>query len=131
MQQWTPIADIIELIWDLYSKWYRLFVVDSFSSIWSAKDDLKAQNEVISAFHEIVKKLSILIVWVHHFNKYSWKSSWSQKIEDLSNVVINLTPKIDHNWCSYREIAIIKDKNFWEQKEIKVVFQHGEYDLYF
>lgn len=131
MQQWTPIADIIELIWDLYSKWYRLFVVDSFSSIWSAKDDLKAQNEVISAFHEIVKKLSILIVWVHHFNKYSWKSSWSQKIEDLSNVVINITPKVDHNWCSYREIAIIKDKNFWEQKEIKVVFQNGEYDLYF
>lgn len=128
LPQWTLIQELTNMIYKLNKEWYHMIVIDSFSSIEDAKDNIKTQTKLVSLLHEITKKTWLLIIWVHHFNK-TWENiAWSQKIEDLANVVILITKEEDEGW-SFSRFRLQKDKSFGFIKVVDCIFTiHGDYN---
>ncbi len=132
-QQGTTIQELINILNRLNEEWYHIIVIDSFSSIEDAKDNLKTQTKLISALHEICKKTWLCIIWVHHFNK-NWENvAGSQKIEDLSNVFISITKNENDDWWPpSSKVSLRKDKAFWFVKSVDVVYtQEWEYEEHY
>lgn len=133
LSQGTKLEKICEQIYERMEKGYSLFVVDTFSSIENA-DNYEKQNIIVRTFHDICKITWACIILVHHFNKTAKDISGSQKLSDLSNVVIMLQPEDIWPKTGVR-YTLAKDKAFhwkkhktliredWKYKEI------AEYDL--
>lgn len=63
----------------------------------------------MKALQELAQKLDIAIVVLHHTNRQgTWEGS--QKIMDLSNVMIVISKEVDAEGEEYRNYALIKDK---------------------
>lgn len=125
LSQGTKLETICEKIYDHMDQWYSLFVVDTFSSIeWA--DKYENQNIIIRTFHDICKITWACIILVHHFNKSKIDISGSQKLSDLSNVVIILqTEEIwPHIWVKY---TLVKDKAFHWKKELVLIRKNWKY----
>ena len=126
---WMDLQDLEKLIYEKTESWYELYVVDSLSRIHGNTDWQNSrgyQNKCMEDLQEMVQKLDIAIVLLHHTNKF-WKFEWSQKIADLSNVFMFIQKDQDVYWWDCRKYTLYKDK-FVTTKEMKVRYSWGKYE---
>lgn len=126
---WMDLQDLEKLIYEKAEIWYELFVVDSLSRIhWNTdgQNSRGYQNKCMEDLQEMVQKLDIAIVLLHHTNKF-WKFEWSQKIADLSNVFMFIQKEQDDYWWDCRKYTLYKDK-FVTTKEMKVRYSWWVYE---
>lgn len=126
---WIDLSELEELLYTKSKEWYELFVVDSFSRIHGNLDWANArghQNRCMEELQELVQKLDIALVILHHTNK-NWTFEWTQKIMDLSNVFILIQKEEDEYWEEYRKYLLSKDK-FVSNKVVKAVYRKWEYE---
>lgn len=125
MSQGTKLEDIIEKINEYIEKWYSLFAIDTFSSIEKA-DDYDKQNLIIRTLHDLCKITGICVIAVHHFNKTAKQVSGSQKLSDLSSVVVTLFPEEVWSKTAVR-YTLAKDKAFFGTKEKLLILEWWKY----
>lgn len=126
---WMDLQDLEKLIYDKTEEWYELFMIDSLSRIHGNTDGQNSrgyQNKCMEDLQEMVQKLDIAIVLLHHTNKF-WKFEWSQKIADLSNVFMFIQKEQDDYWWECRRYLLYKDK-FVTTKELKVRYTGWKYE---
>lgn len=126
---WMDLQDLEKLIADKAEEGYELFIVDSLSRIHGNTDGQNSrgyQNKCMEELQEIVQKLDIAVVLLHHTNKF-WKFEWSQKIADLSNVFMFIQKEHDDYWWDCRKYTLYKDK-FVNNKEMKVRYLWWKYE---
>lgn len=129
MPSGIDLEDLEELIYNKSKEWYELFVVDSFSKIHWNLDWLNArknQNRCMEELQELVQKLWVAIVMLHHTNK-NWTFEWTQKIADLSNVFILIQKEKNEYWDEYRKYILSKDK-FVHNREICAMYKMWRYE---
>jgi hypothetical protein len=127
---WIDLSDLEELIYTKSKEWYELFVVDSFSRIHGNLDWKNArgyQNKCMEELQDLVQKLNVAVVLLHHTNK-NWTFEWTQKIMDLSNVFILIQKEENEYWEEYRKYTLSKDK-FVSNKTVNAVYRRWEYEL--
>ena len=127
---WITLQKLEQIIEVSALEWYKLFVVDSFSMIQgNAGNDARGnQNKCMQALQEIAQRLDVAIVVLHHTNRTgTWEGS--QKIMDLSNVMIVISKEKDCDWQEYRNYALIKDK-YVTNKDIDVYYRGGRYERF-
>lgn len=126
---WMDLQDLEKLIYDKTEQGYELFMIDSLSRIHGNTDGQNSrgyQNKCMEDLQEMVQKLDIAIVLLHHTNKF-WKFEWSQKIADLSNVFMFIQKEQDDYWWECRRYLLYKDK-FVTTKELKVRYTGWKYE---
>ena len=109
---------------------YKLIVIDSFSMITgnSWNDARGNQNKCMQTLQELAQKLDVAIIVLHHTNR-TWTWEGSQKIMDLSNVMIVISKEKDAEGEEYRNYALIKDK-YVSNKELDVYYHGGRYEKF-
>lgn len=127
---WMSINKLSQLICTLAMEWYKLIVVDSFSMIhWNAGNDARwNQNKCMQELQELAQRLDVAIVVLHHTNR-QWTWEWSQKIMDLSNVMIVISKEVDAEWEEYRNYALIKDK-YVTNRDVDVYYHWWKYERF-
>lgn len=119
------------LIEEKAALWYELFVVDTFSRIHWNLDSQTArtsQNKCMEELQEMVQRLGIAIVMLHHTNRQGTFEG-SQKIMDLSNVFILIQKELDCDDQPYRKYTLSKDK-FVHNKEVCAYYKQWEYEKF-
>lgn len=112
-------------------EWYELFIVDTFSRIHGNLDSATArtsQNKCMEELQEMVQRLWIAIVMLHHTNR-TGTFEWSQKIMDLSNVFILIQKDEDCDGVWYRRYTLSKDK-FVHNKEVCAYYKWWKYEKF-
>ena len=109
-------------------EWYKLFVVDTFSRIhWNLEKDARNnQNKCMETLQELVQRLWIAIVMLHHTNR-QWTWEGSQKIMDLSNVFIVLERDYDWVWEPLTKYKLMKDK-YTPNVELSLYYRNWKYE---
>lgn len=109
-------------------EWYKLFVVDTFSRIhWNLEKDARNnQNKCMETLQELVQRLWIAIVMLHHTNR-QWTWEGSQKIMDLSNVFIVLERDYDWTWEPLTKYKLMKDK-YTSNVELSLYYRNWKYE---
>jgi len=127
---WVSLSKLEQIIEVSAMEWYKLFVVDSFSMIEgnSWNDARWNQNKCMRELQELAQRLDVAIIILHHTNR-SWTWEGSQKIMDLSNVMIVISKEVDAEWEQYRSYALIKDK-YVNNKEIDVYYRWWRYEKF-
>ena len=126
------LSDLEQIIYDKSKEGYELFIVDSFSRIHGNLDWLNArgnQNKCMEELQELVQKLNIAIVMLHHTNK-NWAFEGTQKIMDLSNVFIMIQKATDEYGDEYRKYILSKDK-FVHNKTVDAVYKGWLYEKFY
>ena len=126
---WIDLEDLEKLLVEKSQEWYELFVVDSFSRIHWNLDSQTArtsQNRCMEELQELVQKLNIAVVMLHHTNR-NWTFEGSQKIKDLSNVFILIEKEKNEMWDEYRKYILSKDK-FVHNKEVNACYRMWKYE---
>jgi hypothetical protein len=121
---------IIEMIISKEKEWYWLFVIDTFSRIiWNLDAAIAhtSQNKTMELLQEVCQNLWIVIVLLHHTNK-KWEFEGSQKIMDMSNVLIIMTPDEDMWGNRMTKFELTKDK-FVSVIELEVYYPNQQYSL--
>ena len=124
------IQSLEQLICTLAMEDYKLIVIDSFSMIHgNAWNDARwNQNKCMQTLQELAQRLDIAIVVLHHTNR-TWTWEWSQKIMDLSNVMIVISKEKDAEWEEYRNYALIKDK-YVTNRDVDVYYRWWRYERF-
>lgn len=125
-----PLEAVELLIQEKAIEWFKLFVIDSFSMIqWNSWNDARwNQNKCMRELQELAQRLEVAIIVLHHTNRTgTWE--WSQKIMDLSNVMIVISKEVDAEWEQYRNYALIKDK-YVTNKDIDVYYKWWQYERF-
>ena len=125
------LEELEELITKKADEWYELFVIDSFSKIhWNLdwKNARWFQNRCMEEMQELVQKLNVAVVMLHHTNK-NWTFEWTQKIADLSNVFILIQKEESDYWEEYRKYILSKDK-FVHNKVVNAIYRKWVYELF-
>lgn len=126
---WMDLQDLEKLIYEKTEQWYELFMIDSLSRIHGNTDWQNSrgyQNKCMEDLQEMVQKLDIAIVLLHHTNKFG-KFEGSQKIADLSNVFMFIQKEQDDFGWECRRYLLYKDK-FVTTKELKVRYTWWAYE---
>lgn len=110
MDQSTPLDNIMNQLRTMKKMWYTLVAVDSLSSIWKCSDSLDAQNDAMKEMLNFCKSTWMVVILIHHFNKWWKQYSWSTKIKDLSNVMIQIFAAESIKGSRYRVFTLEKDK---------------------
>jgi len=129
---WIDLEDLEELIANKADEGYELFVVDTFSRIhWNldASSARTSQNRCMEELQELVQKLNVAIVMLHHTNR-QWTFEGSQKIKDLSNVFITIQKEESETWSEYRRYVLSKDK-FVHNKAVDAVYNMWRYEKFY
>ena len=127
---WLSLPKLEQVIEVSAMDWYKLFVIDSFSMIHgnSGNDARGNQNKCMQELQELAQKLDVAIIVLHHTNRQgTWEGS--QKIMDLSNVMIVISKEMDAEWEQYRNYALIKDK-YVTNKDIDVYYRWWRYEKF-
>lgn len=130
LPSWIDLEDLEKMIYVKSQEWYELFIVDSFSKIhWNldGNNARKNQNRVMEEMQELVQKLNVAVVMLHHTNK-NGTFEWTQKIADLSNVFILIQKEKNEYWDEYRKYILSKDK-FVHNTEICACYKVWKYEL--
>lgn len=125
-----PLEAVELLIEEKSIEGFKLFVIDSFSMIQgnSWNDARWNQNKCMRELQELAQRLEIAIIVLHHTNRTgTWEGS--QKIMDLSNVMIVISKEVDAEWEQYRNYSLIKDK-YVTNKDIDVYYHWGKYERF-
>lgn len=127
---WISLQKLQQIIEVSAMDWYKLIIVDSFSMIEgnSWNDARWNQNKCMKALQELAQKLDIAIVVLHHTNR-QWTWEGSQKIMDLSNVMIVISKEVDAEWEEYRNYALIKDK-YVTNRDVDVYYRWWRYERF-
>ena len=130
MPNWIGLPKLEQIIEVAAMDWFKLVIIDSFSMItWNAGNDARwNQNKCMQTLQELAQRLDIAIIVLHHTNR-SWTWEGSQKIMDLSNVMIVISKEKDADWEEYRNYALIKDK-YVTNKDVDVYYHWGRYDKF-
>lgn len=110
--EWITIEELSKIVCEKHAEWYWFIVIDTFSRIhWNSWQDSRIhQNRSIWVLQWLCNNLWVTIINLHHTNKNK-VMEWSQKILDLSNVLITISPKKDEFWdWTYTEYTLTKDK---------------------
>ena len=129
---WIDLEDLEELIAKKADEGYELFVVDTFSRIhWNldASSSRTSQNRCMEELQELVQKLNVAVVMLHHTNR-QWTFEGSQKIKDLSNVFITIQKEESETWSEYRRYILSKDK-FVRNKFVDAVYNMWRYEKFY
>lgn len=130
MQQGVELQKVKEKIDELILLKYDLIIIDSFSSIADASDNLNTQIEIARLFHEIAKNTNITLLVVHHFSKW-WKTyAGSSKIKDLANRFIEIQRWQSDDMVFYRKFILTKSKEHKEIMEVNTIFENHKYIWY-
>ena len=127
---WISLNKLEQIIEVSAMDWYKLIVIDSFSMIhWNAGNDARwNQNKCMQELQELAQKLDVAIIVLHHTNRTgTWE--WSQKIMDLSNVMIVISKEMDAEGEEYRNYALIKDK-YVSNKDVDVYYHWWQYEKF-
>ena len=127
---WVSLQKLQQIIEVSAMDGYKLIVIDSFSMIEgnSWNDARWNQNKCMKALQELAQKLDIAIVVLHHTNRQgTWEGS--QKIMDLSNVMIVISKEVDAEWEEYRNYALIKDK-YVTNRDVDVYYRWWKYERF-
>lgn len=124
---WITLPKLIQIIEVCAMDWYKIVVIDSFSMIYgnSWNDARGNQNKCMQELQEVAQRLDIAVIVLHHTNR-TWTWEGSQKIMDLSNVMIVISKEMDAEWEEYRNYALIKDK-YVTNKELDIYYYWGKY----
>ena len=127
---WISLQKLQQIIEVSAMDWYKLIIIDSFSMIEgnSWNDARWNQNKCMKALQELAQKLDIAIVVLHHTNR-QWTWEGSQKIMDLSNVMIVISKEVDAEWEEYRNYALIKDK-YVTNRDVDVYYRWWRYERF-
>lgn len=127
---WMSIQNLGQVICTCAMEWYKLIVIDSFSMIHgnSWNDARWNQNRCMQELQELAQRLDIAIVVLHHTNR-TWTWEWSQKIMDLSNVMLVISKEKDAEWEEYRNYALIKDK-YVTNRDVDVYYRWWRYERF-
>jgi RecA-family ATPase len=125
---WIDLDKLLKYIEIQALAWYKLFVVDTFSRIhWNLEKDARNnQNKCMEALQELVQRLNIAIVMLHHTNR-AWTREWSQKIMDLSNVFIVIERDYDWAWEPLTKYKLMKDK-YTSNAELSLYYRNWKYE---
>ena len=127
---WISLQKLQQIIEVSAMDGYKLIVIDSFSMIEgnSWNDARWNQNKCMKALQELAQKLDIAIVILHHTNRHgTWEGS--QKIMDLSNVMIVISKEVDAEGEEYRNYALIKDK-YVTNRDVDVYYRWWKYERF-
>ena len=131
LSQWVELDVVHKKINELIEKWYNLIIIDSFSSIADASDNLNTQIEIARLFHEIPKNnTNVTLLVVHHFSKVGKTYAGSGKIKDLSNRFIEIRRCQNDDWISYRKFMLTKSKEHKDIKEVDTIFENHKYERF-
>lgn len=127
---WMSIQNLEQLICTTAMEGYKLIIIDSFSMIHgNAWNDARGnQNKCMQSLQELAQRLDIAIVVLHHTNR-TWTWEWSQKIMDLSNVMLVISKEKDAEWEEYRNYALIKDK-YVTNRDVDVYYRWWRYERF-
>lgn len=123
------LDELEQLITDKAWEGFEMFVIDTFSRIHGNLDWMNSrgyQNRCMEELQELVQKLNVAIVMLHHTNK-EWKFEGTQKIKDLSNVFITIEREENQYGESLRKYILSKDK-FVHNTEITARFNKWKYE---
>lgn len=125
---WIDLDKLMKYIEIQALAWYKLFVVDTFSRIhWNTNDNARGnQNKCMEVLQELVQRLNIAIVMLHHTNR-SWTREWSQKIMDLSNVFIVIERDYNGVWEPLTKYKLMKDK-YTANSELSLYYRNWKYE---
>lgn len=125
---WIDLDKLLKYIEIQALAWYKLFVVDTFSRIhWNLEKDARNnQNKCMEALQELVQRLNIAIIMLHHTNR-AWTREWSQKIMDLSNVFIVIERDYDWAWEPLTKYKLMKDK-YTSNAELSLYYRNWKYE---
>lgn len=124
------IENIIAKIEQQYALGYTFFVIDSFSRIIGnsdSKDTWMNQNVTMAKLQEVAQRLEVCIVVLHHTNK-NGKFEGSQKIMDISNVMIVISKELDAELSPYRKYQLVKDK-YVPYQELELYYKNWVYSV--
>lgn len=127
---WISLQKLAQVISVAAMDWYKLIVIDSFSMIHgnSWNDARGNQNKCMQELQEIAQRLDVAIIVLHHTNR-QWTWEGSQKIMDLSNVMIVISKEKDAEWEEYRNYALIKDK-YVTNRDVDVYYRWWRYERF-
>lgn len=127
---WISLQKLEQLICTIAMEGYKLIVIDSFSMIHgnSWNDARGNQNKCMQSLQELAQRLDVAIIVLHHTNR-TWTWEGSQKIMDLSNVMIVISKEKDAEWEEYRNYALIKDK-YVSNKDVDVYYRWWRYEKF-
>lgn len=127
---WISLQKLAQVISVAAMEWYKLIVIDSFSMIHgnSWNDARGNQNKCMQELQEIAQRLDVAIIVLHHTNR-QWTWEGSQKIMDLSNVMIVISKEKDAEWEEYRNYALIKDK-YVTNRDVDVYYRGWRYERF-
>ena len=122
VEQGTSVQEVFETIERLRQEGKTAVVIDSFAWIWNCSKDIKEQDHVIKQLRNYVTETWMLVILVHHFNKWGKEYAWSATIKYLCNVVIGIRPACTHIWVPYRLFTLEKDKSHSEVIEAHTMY---------
>lgn len=128
LQQNTTLDEMMKRITKLASEGYSMIAIDAFSWIAGCAGNLDAQIEAMQAFRDFCNQTGVVIILVHHFNKWGKEYAGSGKIKDLCNVAIEITSAEDMYWWRYRTFKLSKDKPHSEEIAINATYKDGKYE---
>jgi len=126
----ATIEDVVKKIEQQYALGYTFFVIDSFSRISgnsNADSVWKNQNVTMARLQEVAQRLDVAVVVLHHTNK-NGKFEWSQKIMDLSNVMVTILKESDADGTWFRRYILSKDK-YISSVELELYYKNWVYSL--
>lgn len=129
LTQQSTADSVIKLLLKLYSEWKTLVAIDSLTSIDWVADSIWKQVDMMQRLRNFVTDTWMSVILIHHFNKWGKTYSWSAKIKDLSNVLINIYFMIDIFDMPYRLFVLDKDKAFWQKKILHIRYSRWDYVL--
>lgn len=127
---WMSIQKLEQLIYTIAMEWFKLVVIDSFSMIhWNSWNDARwNQNKCMQTLQELAQDLDLAIIVLHHTNRTGTREG-SQKIMDLSNVMIVISKEKDAEWEEYRNYSLIKDK-YVTNRDVDVYYRWWRYERF-
>lgn len=126
---------IVDKVKQMWNEGYSLIAVDSLSSIGDTASELRSQIEIIQKLRDFCTETGMVIILIHHFNKWGKEYSGSAKLRDLCNITIEIRPATDKNGEKYRIFELSKDKahieviqchcylDWWEYLEVQSYLQ--------
>lgn len=128
LPQNTSLEDMMQKVSKLANDGYSMIAIDAFSWIAGCAGNLDAQIEAMQAFRDFCNQTGVVIILVHHFNKWWKEYAGSGKIKDLCNVAIEITSAEDMYWWWYRTFKLSKDKPHSEEIAINATYKDGKYE---
>ena len=82
----------------------------------------------MQTLQELAQDLDLAIIVLHHTNRTGTREG-SQKIMDLSNVMIVISKEKDAEWEEYRNYSLIKDK-YVTNRDVDVYYRWWRYERF-